>query len=85
MVGQTRAFVGPLKQPFDVMVIFHRSNIAQRDDFPKIVLKESRSLPIPLVTAKNAKAAKELSIEVKQMLASQESLQILRVNVTPKS
>jgi hypothetical protein len=46
-----------------------RSNIAQRDDFPKIVLKESRSLPIPLVTAKNAKEAKELSIEVKQMLA----------------
>jgi predicted RNA methylase len=25
----------------------HRSNIAQRDDFPKIVLKETRSLPIP--------------------------------------
>jgi type I restriction-modification system DNA methylase subunit len=24
----------------------HRSNVAQRDDFPKIVLKESRSLPI---------------------------------------
>jgi hypothetical protein len=24
----------------------HRSNIAQRDDFPKIVLKETRSLPI---------------------------------------
>ncbi|MBZ5552714.1 MAG: N-6 DNA methylase [Acidobacteriia bacterium] len=26
----------------------HRSNIAQRDDFPKIVLKESRGLPIHL-------------------------------------
>jgi type I restriction-modification system DNA methylase subunit len=25
----------------------HRSNIAQRDDFPKIVLKETRSLPVP--------------------------------------
>jgi type I restriction-modification system DNA methylase subunit len=25
----------------------HRSNIAQRDDFPKIVLKETRNLPIP--------------------------------------
>ena len=24
----------------------HRSNIAQRDDFPKIVLKETRNLPI---------------------------------------
>jgi hypothetical protein len=24
----------------------HRSNIAQRDDFPKIVLRETRSLPI---------------------------------------
>ena len=27
----------------------HRSNIAQRDDFPKIVLKETRNLPVPLV------------------------------------
>jgi len=26
-----------------------RSNIAQRDDFPKIVLKETRNLPIPPV------------------------------------
>ena len=51
-----------------------RSNIAQRDDFPKIVLKESRSLPIPIVTAQNAKEAKELSTEVKQMLALQAKL-----------
>lgn len=51
-----------------------RSNIAQRDDFPKIVLKETRSLPIPLLTAKNAKEAKELSNEVKQMLALQVKL-----------
>jgi hypothetical protein len=49
----------------------HRSNIAQRDDFPKIVLKESRSLPIPVVTGKNRKEAEELSSEVKQMLALQ--------------
>jgi uncharacterized protein YjfI (DUF2170 family) len=27
----------------------HRSNIAQRDDFPKIVLKETRGLPIPSI------------------------------------
>jgi type I restriction-modification system DNA methylase subunit len=27
----------------------HRSNIAQRDDFPKIVLMETRNLPIPAV------------------------------------
>jgi hypothetical protein len=51
-----------------------RSNIAQRDDFPKIVLKETRSLPIPLITQKNEKAARELSIEVKQMLALQAKL-----------
>jgi type I restriction-modification system DNA methylase subunit len=49
----------------------HRSNIAQRDDFPKIVLKESRSLPIPVVTGKNRKEAEGLSSEVKQMLALQ--------------
>jgi hypothetical protein len=48
-----------------------RSNIAQRDDFPKIVLKETRSLPIAIVTENNAKEAKRLSIEVKQMLAMQ--------------
>jgi hypothetical protein len=30
-----------------------RSNIAQRDDFPKIVLKETRSLPIPPVDLAN--------------------------------
>jgi hypothetical protein len=46
-----------------------RSNIAQRDDFPKIVLKESRSLPIPVPTSKNAKEAKELAFEVQEMLA----------------
>jgi hypothetical protein len=51
-----------------------RSNVAQRDDFPKIVLKETRSLPIPIVTAKNTKQARELSIEVKQMLALQAKL-----------
>ncbi len=49
----------------------HRSNIAQRDDFPKIVLKESRSLPVPVVTGKNRKEAEGLSSEVKQMLALQ--------------
>ena len=55
-----------------------RSNIAQRDDFPKIVLKESRSLPIPVVTSRNAKEAKELSIEVKQMLALQAKVSTTR-------
>lgn len=51
-----------------------RSNIAQRDDFPKIVLKETRSLPIPVVTEKNAKQVKDLAAEVKQMLALQMKL-----------
>ncbi len=51
-----------------------RSNIAQRDDFPKIVLKETRSLPIPVPTAKNTKEAKELSSEVKHMLSLQAKL-----------
>jgi len=30
-----------------------KSNIAQRDDFPKIVLKETRSLPFPKIDLKN--------------------------------
>jgi hypothetical protein len=46
-----------------------RSNIAQRDDFPKIVLKETRSLPIPIITNSNTQDAKALSSEVKRMLA----------------
>ena len=32
----------------------HRSNIAQRDDFPKIVLKETRNLPIAQVKGTSA-------------------------------
>jgi len=32
----------------------HRSNIAQRDDFPKIVLKETRSLPFPRIDPKKS-------------------------------
>ena len=48
-----------------------RSNVAQRDDFPKIVLKETRSLPVPVVTDNNLKDAKELSVKVERMLALQ--------------
>ena len=51
-----------------------RSNIAQRDDFPKIVLKETRSLPIPVVTTEKTKQADALSNEVKHMLALQARL-----------
>jgi hypothetical protein len=34
------------------------SNVGQRDDFPKIVLKETRSFPIPTVDLKNPKLKK---------------------------
>jgi len=51
----------------------HRSNIAQRDDFPKIVLRETRLLPAPLVNLKK-KADKSrhdrLTHLVEQMLAA---------------
>ncbi len=53
-----------------------RSNIAQRDDFPKIVLRETRALPIhPIDLTKNviAKRHNELVENVKQMLALQQS------------
>jgi hypothetical protein len=38
-----------------------RSNVGQRDDFPKIVLKETRSLPVPIASAKDEKKLAELS------------------------
>ncbi len=42
-----------------------RSNIAQRDDFPKIVLKETRSLPVP---PSNSGAAKSLHDQLVQLV-----------------
>lgn len=51
-----------------------RSNIAQRDDFPKIVLKESRSLPISVVTTANREEAQTLSNEVRQLLVLRKKL-----------
>jgi hypothetical protein len=33
----------------------HRSNIAQRDDFPKIVLKETRSLPMRAISSSDSR------------------------------
>lgn len=33
-----------------------QSNVAQRDDFPKIVLKESRGLPIPRPDSQNVQS-----------------------------
>jgi adenine-specific DNA-methyltransferase len=55
-----------------------RSNIAQRDDFPKIVLKETRSLPIPIVKGMKVKDAKELSSLVRRMLSLQSKLPKVR-------
>lgn len=49
----------------------HRSNIAQRDDFPKIVLKETRELPI----ASPEKALHdEMVAKVANMLAAKKDL-----------
>ena len=41
-----RYLLGCLNSQLMSWYFLHRSNIAQRDDFPKIVLKETRSLPI---------------------------------------
>jgi hypothetical protein len=53
------------------------SNIAQRDDFPKIVLKETRSLPIRPIDSSNkadiGQHDKMVSL-VEQMLALHKSL-----------
>ena len=59
----------------------HRSNIAQRDDFPKIVLKETRSLPIYPVNLSNAKDKvkyEQMISYVETILTSQSKL--LKVN-----
>jgi hypothetical protein len=50
---------------------FNKPLPKQRDDFPKIVLKEIRSPPISVVSAKNDGIAAQLSDDVKQMLAMQ--------------
>lgn len=44
-----------------------KSNIAQRDDFPKIVLKETRALPIPVPNAANIKQIHVLVKVVRRM------------------
>lgn len=52
-------------------LFLHRSNIAQRDDFPKIVLKETRSLPIhPINFSDHADKAKhdQMVTQVERML-----------------
>jgi hypothetical protein len=51
----------------------HRSNVAQRDDFPKIVLKESRSLPIADLDVGKAKNQRMLKL-VEGMLVLQKQL-----------
>jgi len=54
-----------------------KSNIAQRDDFPKIVLKETRSLPFPKIDLKKAadksRHDKMVSL-VEQMLGAKKQL-----------
>ncbi len=55
----------------------HRSQVGQRDDFPKIVLKETRELPIVLperVSAGSASNAARLEKLVRDMLAQQARL-----------
>ena len=58
-----------------------RSNIAQRDDFPKIVLKETREVPIPPINLSDP-ADKlrhdRLVNQVEQMLALQKQLAAAR-------
>ncbi len=54
-----------------------RSNIAQRDDFPKIVLKETRQLPIPAVNMNSPsnKAQHDKMVQlVEQMISAKEQL-----------
>jgi len=50
----------------------HRSNIAQRDDFPKIVLKETRSLPIRAInlTSSHDKAQHDKMVSLVEQLLS---------------
>ena len=50
----------------------HKSQIAQRDDFPKIVLRETRALPIAIPPGKDKKGIanqQKLISEVARLLA----------------
>ncbi len=54
-----------------------KSNVAQRDDFPKIVLKETRNLPVPKIdfSKPKEKAAHDKMVElVEKMLEAKKSL-----------
>lgn len=55
-----------------------KSNIAQRDDFPKIVLVETRSLPMPVINRANNADAVDLSATVERLLRFQERLATVR-------
>jgi type I restriction-modification system DNA methylase subunit len=59
----------------------HRSNIAQRDDFPKIVLKETRSLPIrPINLSSPADIAQHDQVVklAEQMLSLHKQLEVAK-------
>lgn len=58
-----------------------KSNIAQRDDFPKIVLKETRSLPVRAVDCSQPRDVRlhdRLSAAVEELTAAQDSLRHAR-------
>jgi len=76
--GPDLSFVlGVLNSRLMSWYFLHRSSIAQRDDFPKIVLKETRSLPIPDLNTSipKDKAAHDRMVElVDSMLALHKQL-----------
>ena len=64
-------FLGIINSKLLSWYFLQRSNVGQRDDFPKIVLKETRSLPIPIAHAEpsaDSPKAKKLSVLTKSML-----------------
>ena len=52
--------LGCLNSSLISWLFLQRSNIAHRDDFPKIVLKETRGLPIPTASPEQQKAVERL-------------------------
>ncbi len=75
--------LGALNSRLMSWYFLRQSNIAQRDDFPKIVLKETRSLPIPIVdlNSKSDRARHDKMVSlVEGMLAAKKQLQLARTD-----
>jgi hypothetical protein len=70
-----KALLGCLNSAVTAFFHVNVSAIAQRDDFPKIVMDETRRLPLPAAVSDDQVAAKNLVVEVERLLAALREVQ----------